>query len=170
MWLGVACPEVVGLAEPGGRGGGLAYGTAAQGSPAAGKGEKRPGEELDPESTVWCAGARAGPGWAPRCRHKARSAPTPTHVGKGTLPASLIILPGGADRKGMRSKMPAVAASQWLPITTPVFSGVQQHDGCFDPRSSSLRLGVGASISQPCSDSTLYFGNWQNPSVAPMVL
>lgn len=37
----------------------------------------------------------------------------------------------------------------------------------FIPRVSSLKLGVGASLSQPCSDSTLYFGNWQIPSVVP---
>ena len=101
---------------------------------------------------------------------RARSAPTPTRMGEGTPPASLIFLPGGANPKGMRSRLPVVAASQRFPITTPHSWTWSNTTGDASTRGSSLRLGVGASISQPCSDSILYFGNWQIPSVAPAVL
>lgn len=41
----------------------------------------------------------------------------------------------------------------------------QHNQKPFIPWASSTKLGAEASLSQPCSDWILYFGNWQTPSV-----
>lgn len=165
VWLGVACPEVMGLAELGGQDRGLVHGTAVQGSPAAGKRQELPGKKPDSESTD-----RRSTGW-PRLgsalQDGARSAPT--HMCGQRHPSCKPHLPPRRCKpQGNEEQVASGCSEPAVPHHNPAFSNIEQHDRrCCNPGGSSLRLSVGVSISQPCGDSTLYSGNWQVLSVAP---
>lgn len=109
------CECVAGEGMPGGCGTGRA-GTVRQGSPAAGKGQKHLVKELDLESADRCTEAQARPGWVLHSWHSARRTELHPHPHP---PASLILLPGGANAKGMKSRCLVFAASRRFPITAP---------------------------------------------------
>lgn len=150
---------------------GSVHSTVRQGSPAAGK-----GRNTWSKSCIWRVKTGAQERrlalagfYTASTVGQGQSCTLSTPIGEDTPPASPILLPGGANPKGMKSRCLVFAASWRFPITTPrSWTWTTQPDAPFIPRGSSTKLGVEASLSQPCSDSILYFSTWQIPSVVPM--
>lgn len=139
----------------------LGRGRNAQGR--AGSGERRP----VCRNTGWLQLGSALPAQS----DGASSAPTPMCVGRRHPSCKPHLPPGRCRPQGDEEQVARDCSEPAVLHHNPVFSNTEQHDRrCFNPRGSSLRLGIGANVSQPSSESTLYFGNWWIPSVAPMVL
>lgn len=156
----------MGLAELGGRDPGSMHSTAMQSSSAAGR-------SRNTWAKSWIQGAQTGmqeqrlvpAGFhaasivgrgqiCTRTRTRGQSHPSCKRIAKARLP------PRSCRPQGDKEQVAPSCSELGAPHHNPSFLDKKQCDRrCFNPRSSSLKLGVGASTSQPCSDSTLYFGN-----------
>lgn len=95
-------------------------------------------------------------GWGKICTH--------TH-GQSHPSCKPHLPPRSCKPQGDEEQVAGGCSEPVVPNPNPVFLDTGQYDRrCFNPEAG--RCG----ISQPCSDSTLYFGNRQILSVAPMVL
>lgn len=143
-WLGVTCLEVMGLAEPELGRGRNTLGKSWIWRPQTGEQE----HSLAPGWSLHCRHSRMGPDphshphtWAKAPLHKAR------------LPPRRCRPQGDEEQVASGCSKPVVLHHN------PTFLDTEQHHRrCFNPGGGSLRLGIGASISQPCSDSVFYFG------------
>lgn len=124
----------------------LVHSPVRQGSPAARKGQKHLVKELDLGSADQCTGAQAGPGWVLHSQHSGTG--TELHPHPHPLVSTPSCKPHPPPRRckpqGDEEQMPGACSELAIPHHDPTFL---EKDST--TRASSMKLSVGASLSQP---------------------